>query len=80
VETTLVAGDWPEAERRLKGFLNLKREGALEARARFYLGQAYWFQGKVREATLEFLRCEGFLYVESRQWQDACIDRLAGMQ
>ena len=74
---TLAAGDWAGAERQLNEYLGLARTPELRALARFYLGQAYWFQGRPREAFFEFLLCEDRVPRESRAWQDACLGELA---
>ncbi len=54
-------GTLPEAERQLRNFLSLNRRREVEARARFYLGQALYLQDRPREAFLEFLACEDVL-------------------
>lgn len=74
---TLASGDWPGAERELKAYLSLPRSAELRAAARYYLGQAYWFQGRARDAFFEFLACEDVLPRESRAWRDACLGELA---
>jgi hypothetical protein len=76
-EDTLAGGDWVGAEKKLKDYLSLRRTPELRALARFYLGQAYWFQGRAREAFFEFLLCEDIVPRESRAWQDACLSELA---
>ncbi len=73
----LASGEWAQAEKRLKDYLNINRTPELRARARFYLGQVYWFQDLPREAFFEFLGCEDELPRESRAWQEACLARLA---
>jgi hypothetical protein len=77
VSGTLASGDWAGAEKKLKDFLSLRRTPEIRALARFYLGQAYWFQGRLREAFFEFLGSEDTLPRESRAWQDACLGELA---
>jgi hypothetical protein len=74
---TLAGGDWAGAEKKLKDFLSIRRTPEIKALARFYLGQAYWFQGRLRDAFFEFLGCEDVLPRESRAWQDACLGELA---
>jgi TolA-binding protein len=74
---TLAGGDWLGAEKKLKDYLSLRRTPEIKALARFYLGQAYWFQGRLRDAFFEFLGCEDVLPRESRAWQDACLGELA---
>jgi len=73
----LAGGDWAAAERKLKDYLSIRRTPELRAVARFYLGQAYWFQDRPRDAFFEFLGCEDVLPRESRAWQDACLGELA---
>jgi len=73
----LAGGQWAQAEKRLKDYLSIRRTPELKARARFYLGQAYWFQDLPREAFFEFLGCEDELPRESRAWQEACLSELA---
>jgi hypothetical protein len=73
----LARGDWVQAEKRLKDYLSMNRTPQLKARARFYLGQAYWFQDRPRDAFFEFLGCEDALPRESRAWQEVCLARLA---
>jgi hypothetical protein len=73
----LASGDWAAAEKRLKDYLSIRRTPELRAVARFYLGQAYWFLGRPRDAFFEFLGCEEVLPRESRAWQDACLGELA---
>jgi hypothetical protein len=73
----LAGADWLLAEKKLKDYLSIRRTPELRALARFYLGQAYWFLGRPREAFFEFLGCEDVLPRESRAWQDACLSELA---
>jgi hypothetical protein len=73
----LASGDWAVAEKRLRDYLSIRRTPELKALARFYLGQAYWFQGRPRDAFFEFLGCEDVLPRESSAWQDACLGELS---
>lgn len=73
VKGPFTGGDMSEAERQLRNFLSLNRTLDTEARARFYLGQALYFQGRLREAFLEFLVCEDVLYIEASGWKNACL-------
>jgi hypothetical protein len=72
----LAKGDWLGAEKKLKDYLSVRRTPETRALARFYLGQAYWFQGRPRDAFFEFLGCEDVLPRESRAWQDTCLGEL----
>jgi hypothetical protein len=76
VKGPFTGGDLPEAERQLRNFLGLNRRREVEARARFYLGQAQYLQGRPREAFLEFLLCEEVLYAEAAAWKAACLEQL----
>jgi hypothetical protein len=73
----LALGEWAQAEKRLKDYLSIRRTGEPLARARFYLGQAYWFQDQPREAFFEFLLCGNELPRESSAWQQTCLAVLA---
>jgi len=72
----LAQGEWAQAEKRLKDYLSIRRADEPLARARFYLGQAYWFQDRPREAFFEFLLCGNELPRESSAWQQTCLARL----
>jgi hypothetical protein len=74
---TLAKGEWSAAERALKEYLRTPRAPERQAAARFYLGQAYWFQGRLRDAYFEFLGSDEILQRESRDWEDACLSELA---
>jgi len=73
VRGAFASQDMATAERQLKNYLSLRREKETETRARFYLAQAYFFQGRVRESLLEFLLTEDSLYHETQAWKDACL-------
>jgi hypothetical protein len=73
----LAGGRFSEASSLIGNFLSLPRKPEVEARARFYLGQALYFENDSRNAVMEFLLAEDVLYQETRQWIDACIRRLA---
>ncbi len=72
--------NYPEAERLVKDFLSLRRRAEVAAKARFYLGEIYYFQNKPREAALEFLLAEDEFYHETRPWLDACFRKLQTQQ
>lgn len=69
----LLAGDYARAETKLLGFLNLRRSAYTEARVRFYLAQAYYFQGLYEEALLEFVLAQGQLYAPVQPWLQSCF-------
>ena len=72
----LLAGDYAGAESKLQGFLNLRRSPYTEARVRFYLAQAYYFQGLYEEALFEFVLSQGQLYAPVQPWLESCFRHL----
>jgi hypothetical protein len=76
VKGPFLGGDMAGALQRLMDFLSLPRKPELGARARFYLGQVYFFQGKPRDALMEFLTAQDYFFQESASWIDACYTRL----
>ena len=70
------SGNMSGASRSLIDFLRLPRAAPVEARARFYLGQTYYLQGRTRDALMEFLLSEDYFYPEAQPWEDACFERL----
>lgn len=72
----LLTGDYRGVESKLHGFLNLQRSAYTEARVRFYLAQAYYFQGLYEEALLEFVLAQDELYAPVQPWLESCFRRL----
>jgi TolA-binding protein len=66
--------EWDRAEEELKRFLALPRKGQNQAKARFYLGQIYYFRGNSREALFEFLEAREKYPVEANPWIQAVLD------
>jgi hypothetical protein len=60
--------EWKNAEEEFRRFLELPRDKANRAKAHFYLGQAYYFQGKQREALLSFLDSQDMYPAETGFW------------
>ncbi|MCF7927629.1 MAG: hypothetical protein K9L68_00950 [Spirochaetales bacterium] len=69
--------DWESVKDSLYTFLSLNRQTKIEARARFYLGQALFFLGEYRPAAMELLLARKNYYVETEQWLDAVIRALS---
>jgi TolA-binding protein len=69
---------WNKAVEELRRFLDLPRSGKGEHKARFYLGQCYYFTGKNREALFEFLAAQEQFPNEANPWLQAVLQRLAG--
>lgn len=70
------AQDWRETETQLTNYLGLPLSEEREARARFYLAQSLFYQGKLRNAFLEILMTEKYYPQRSRQWQDQILESL----
>lgn len=68
--------EWSEAALQLRNFLSVRREKNIDSRARFYLGQAYYFMKEYRKAFLEFLNAQENYYTESQPWIDDILVRL----
>ena len=74
----LLTGRLPEAEKGLRAFLAVPRPEAAAARARFYLGQVYYLQGKLQPAVLELLLARPRYYAAVEPWLENCLQRLSG--
>jgi hypothetical protein len=77
VQGPFVKREWQSARDDLLQYLSLPRSTAAEARARFYLGQTYYYSGKNREALIEFLFVQGRYPDESNEWIEAVLAVLA---
>jgi hypothetical protein len=73
VQETFVKQDWQGARTELLNYLSLPPPPLVEARARFYLGQACYFTGRNREALIEFLMIQSQYPREAREWIDAVL-------
>ncbi|MFP4564116.1 MAG: tetratricopeptide repeat protein, partial [Spirochaetia bacterium] len=69
---------WIETESLLNKFLSVHRSESIERRARYYLGQTLFFQGKYRDALLEFVLIRDELYVHVEPWLDVIFYRING--
>ncbi|MDR1905271.1 MAG: hypothetical protein LBQ88_23695 [Treponema sp.] len=76
VQDSFVKRDWIKARDELIRFLSLPRSSASESRARFYLGQAYYFSELYRESLFEFLLVEAQYPQEAAEWIQAVLARL----
>jgi hypothetical protein len=65
------------AEVKLREFLSIRRDSRIEARARFYLGQALYFQHRRAEALVELLVAADHYYAAARPWVERCLEELA---
>jgi hypothetical protein len=71
-----LGGDMTGAQKMLLDFLSLPRKPEIAARARFYLGQTYFIEGRRRDALLEFLLAQDLYYQETRPWVESSLDGL----
>ena len=68
--------NWEAARDELIGFLSLPRSAETRARARFYLGQSYYFMRMPREGLFEFLAIQDRHPAEAMAWIQASLDML----
>ncbi|GHV94776.1 hypothetical protein AGMMS50293_10960 [Spirochaetia bacterium] len=68
--------DWETAREELLNYLALPHSGDTESRARFYLGQTWYFAGKYREALIEFLFVQSQHPTEANEWIEATLGAL----
>ncbi len=61
---------WEEAEKSLSDLTRTSASKSFRNKAGYYLGQAYYFQGKSEKAYLEFLKSSESYYPESRKWME----------
>jgi hypothetical protein len=76
VQGPFVQEDWQTCRTELLRYLSLPRSGTVEARARFYLGQVYYFSGSNREALIEFLMVQSQYPGEANEWIAAVLERI----
>jgi hypothetical protein len=78
IQTHFAAGDWENCRDEMRRFLSLPRSRASEIKARFYLGQCYYFLGEAREGLFEFLDVKPDYPAEAGAWIDASLKELTG--
>ena len=69
--------EWNKAGEEFRRFLDLPRNSHNRARAQFYLGQVYYFEGKMREALFEFLSAQELYPENSHSWIQAVLEEFA---
>ncbi len=77
LEGTFSKGQWQASQNQLLNYLSRPRTAEEEARGRFYLGQALFFQGKERNAFLEMVQAAEEFPQAGRRWQDRILTALA---
>lgn len=78
VQGYFALNEWGKAAEEFAGFLKLPRTNRVSARAHFYLGQVYYFEGKPREALLEFLAAKEEFPADCNSWIEAVLGDFAG--
>jgi hypothetical protein len=68
---------WGEAADALRQFLLNSGNSAALSRARFYLGQSFYFSGAADKALTEFLAVQARFPEESAIWIRACLSKLS---
>jgi hypothetical protein len=76
IATTFGARAWDKSITELNDFLSIRRSEVTQARAHFYLGEAYYFSKNYRQALLELLLAEDRYYNQSREWIQYVLDRM----
>jgi hypothetical protein len=76
VQESFLKKDWDSCRAYLISYLSLPRSSASEARARFYLGQCYYFLEQPRESLFEFLSAQSIYPDESAEWVQASLAAL----
>ncbi|MBN1241499.1 MAG: hypothetical protein JXA15_02185 [Spirochaetales bacterium] len=72
----LLKEDWKAAADELSRYLSIRRDPSLEARARFYRGQALAMLGEERDAFFELLLAEPWVGGAGDAWVDWLLGRL----
>jgi hypothetical protein len=76
VQGPFIKQDWNNSREELIRFLSLPRSETSETKARFYLGQSYYFSGQPREALFEFLMIQPYHPEETGIWIQATLANL----
>jgi TolA-binding protein len=76
VQGNMSQRNWDAAREELKHFLSLPRSISVESRARYYLGQACYFTGRLGDALFEFLAVQDTFPEECANWIRATLDAM----
>jgi TolA-binding protein len=68
--------EWEKTREELLRYLSLPRSETSEARARFYLGQVYYYTQDIREALFEFLMIQSQYPEEANEWIQATLEQM----
>jgi hypothetical protein len=72
--------NWDESIRQLGNFLTVPLPRNLQSKAHFYLAQAYYQNGRYKEALMEFLFVQDELPDYAQPWIDNTLERYADWQ
>jgi hypothetical protein len=73
VREAFTSGDMAKAEKDLRAYLASPESPEAASRARYYLGEIYYLEGKDREALFEFLYARDKYRPESQRWIEAIL-------
>jgi hypothetical protein len=76
IQGSFSAKEWNTAQDEIIRFLSVSRSRTSEARARYYLGQCYYFNYAPREALFEFLQARPVYPNETAEWIQACLNMM----
>jgi hypothetical protein len=76
VQGPFIKKDWQGTKNELIRYLSLSHSDSAAARARFYLGQAYYFSGNYKEALIEFLGVQNLYPNEANEWIEAVLAKM----
>ncbi|GHU07311.1 hypothetical protein FACS1894151_01430 [Spirochaetia bacterium] len=77
VQNSFRKQEWSTAAGELERFLSLHHSEMIENRTHFYLGQSYYYLGRLRESLFEFLLIQSYYPLEAAEWVQAVIARFA---
>ena len=76
VRSSFAARDWEYAKYELISFLAMPRSQETRTRARFYLGQSFYFLQEPKEGLFEFLTIQDRFPMESAEWIQAAYNMM----
>ena len=76
VKASFMGKNWETARGDLIKFLALPRKSEITARAKFYLGQCYYYLKQYREGLFEFLAIQDRYPAEAMEWIQASLDAM----
>ena len=74
LKTSFINRRYSQAEKELYDFVLYSRDGDTKDRASFYLGECYYYNGKLSDAVRIFISLQDKYPALSRKWTDACLD------